>query len=118
VEIEPDGDNTWFCLGQSLQELGENEAALAAYRQVAKLQPLNKQAKEFILQLTVAAGLAPEPPIATPHLIPVAETAPSSQSSIISAAVDSDLALRKKLQELRALTQHYHDTFVNPRPRW
>jgi tetratricopeptide (TPR) repeat protein len=123
VEIEPDGDNTWFCLGQSLQELGENEAALAAYRQVAELQPLNKQAKELILQLTVAqltvaASPAQEPPIAAVHQIPVAETAPSSRSSIISAAIDSDLALQKKVQELRALTQHYHDTFVNPRPRW
>jgi tetratricopeptide (TPR) repeat protein len=118
VEIEPDGDNTWFFLGQSLQALGENEAALTAYRQVAKLQPLNRQARELVLQLTVAAGLAPEPPIAPPHLISVAETAPSSRSSTISAAIDSDLALRKKVQELRALTQHYHDTFVNPRPRW
>jgi Acetyltransferase (GNAT) domain/Tetratricopeptide repeat len=118
VEVEPDGDNTWFCLAQSLQALGENEAALAAYRQVAKLQPLNKQAKELILQLTIAAKPAQEPPIAAAHLIPVAETAPSPRSSSISAAIESDLALQKKVQELRALTQRYHDTFVNPRPRW
>jgi tetratricopeptide (TPR) repeat protein len=118
VEVEPDGDNTWFCLAQSLQALGENEAALAAYRQVAILQPLNKQAKERILELTVTARPAQEPPIAAVHLIPVAETASSSRSSTISAAIDSDLALQKKVQELRALTQRYHDTFVNPRPLW
>jgi CelD/BcsL family acetyltransferase involved in cellulose biosynthesis len=118
VEVEPDGDNTWFCLAQSLQALGEDEAALAAYRQVAILQPLNKQAKERILELTVTARPAQQPPIAAVHLIPVAETAPSSRSSTISAVIDSDLALQKKVQELRALTQRYHDTFVNPRPRW
>jgi len=118
VEVEPDGDNAWFCLAQSLQALGENQAALEAYREVAKLQPSNEQAKELILQLTVPARPAHRRPIATVHPIPVANTAPGLRQSTISAAIEASLALPKELQELRALTQHYHDTFVNPRPRW
>ena len=118
VEVEPDGDNAWFCLAQSLQALGENEAALEAYREVAKLQPSNVQAKELILQLTVPARPSHWRPIATVHPIPVANTAPGLRQSTISAAIEASLALPKELQELRALTQHYHDTFVNPRPRW
>jgi CelD/BcsL family acetyltransferase involved in cellulose biosynthesis len=118
VEVGPDGDNAWFCLAQSLQALGENEAALKAYREAAKLQPSNKEAKELILQLTVAAGIAHQTPVAAVHPIPVEKTTPKLRQSTISAAIDASLALPKELQELRALTQHYHDTFVNPRPRW
>jgi len=117
VEVEPDGDNAWFCLAQSLQALGDNEAALEAYREVAKLKPSNKEAKELLLQLTVAAQPAHQPPIAAVHPIPVAKT-PSFRQSPFSAAIDASLALPKGLQELRTLTQHYHDAFVNPRPRW
>ena len=118
VEVEPEGDNAWFCLAQSLQALGENEAALEAYRQVAKLQPSNKEAKELILQLTVTAKPVQRPPIAAVQPIAAAETSPRLRHSTISAAIDPNSALQKELQELRTLTQHYHDAFVNPRPRW
>ena len=104
VEVEPDGDNTWFCLGQSLQELGENEAALAAYRQVAKLQPLNKQAKELILQLTVAAGLVPEPPIGCAPPDPGCGDRPELTVVDHFGRSRFHVALRNKVQELRALT--------------
>jgi CelD/BcsL family acetyltransferase involved in cellulose biosynthesis len=118
VEVEPDGDNAWFSLAQSLQALGENEAALEAYRQVAKIQPSNKEAKELILQLTVTAKPAHRPPVAAVQPIPVARTGARPQQSTISAAIDPNSALQKELQELRTLTQHYHDAFVSPRPRW
>ncbi|HEV2100049.1 MAG TPA: GNAT family N-acetyltransferase [Stellaceae bacterium] len=117
VEVEPEGDNAWFSLAQSLQALGETQAALAAYRQVLKLQPSNKQAKELILQLTVTAEPARQP-IAAAHPIGVVPANPGSQRPPIAAAIDPALALQKQVQELRTLTQHYHDAFVNPRPRW
>jgi tetratricopeptide (TPR) repeat protein len=117
VEVEPEGDNAWFFLGQSLQALGETKAALAAYRQVVKLQPSNKAAKELILQLTVTAEPAQQP-IASVHPMAVAPANSGSQRPAIAAAIDPALALQKQVQELRTLAQHYHDAFVNPRPRW
>jgi CelD/BcsL family acetyltransferase involved in cellulose biosynthesis len=110
VEVEPEGDNAWFCLGQSLQALGEEAAALAAYREVVRLQPGNKEARELLVQLS--ATVASERPAAPmPWPIEVPSAAPPPRGA------NPDLALQQKLQELRNLTQDYFDAFVNPRPR-
>jgi Acetyltransferase (GNAT) domain/Tetratricopeptide repeat len=119
VEVEPEGDNAWFWLGRSLQSLGESEAALAAYREVVKLQPQNKEAKTLILQLSETVKPAAEPVAANvwPVKSPAGAPAPR-QSAAETAAADPGLVLQKKVQELRNLTQDYFDAFVNPRPRW
>jgi Acetyltransferase (GNAT) domain/Tetratricopeptide repeat len=110
VELEPEGDNAWFCLGQSLQALGDNTAAVTAYRAAVRLQPQNKQAKELLLELTAAAKPAqPDPAIALPQAV--------SPAVPLGKATDPGLVLQRKVEELRALTQNYFDAFVNPRPR-
>ena len=116
VEVEPEGDNAWFHLGQSLQSLGEDEAALAAYREVVKLQPQNQEAKELILQLvasTEAAGRT-----ATAWAIKARNAVPPRKSPDAGAAIDASLALQEKAHEIRNQMQDYFDAFVNPRPRW
>ncbi len=117
VEVEPEGDNAWFWLAQSLQFLGEDEAALAACREVLKLQPENQEAKELLVRLSLAAK--PSEPAAAVWPVKAPEPAPASrQATIAAAAVDSSLVLQKKVQELRNLTQNYLDAFVTSRPRW
>jgi CelD/BcsL family acetyltransferase involved in cellulose biosynthesis len=110
VEVEPEGDNAWFYLGQSLQALGEEAAALAAYREVVRLQPRNKAARELLVQLNATAQ--PQRPAAS---MPWPIEVPAAALPLRGA--DPDVALRKQLDELRNLTQDYFDAFVNPRPQ-
>ncbi len=55
VEIEPDGDNIWVWLARSLQALGEDQVALAACRQAVRLHPQNQEARELVVELSLAA---------------------------------------------------------------
>jgi CelD/BcsL family acetyltransferase involved in cellulose biosynthesis len=111
VELEPDGDNTWFYLAQSLEALGETAAALAAYREVVRLQPRHDEAKEKVVQLSASVGGAA--PV-TPPLLGLPGAEPARQDAIMA---EPNLVLRKQLEELRNLSDKYFDTFVNPRPR-
>lgn len=117
VAIEPDGDNAWLWLGKSRQALGQPEPALAAYREVVKRQPLNREAKELILALTMAASEADRPATAEISLAVAKSPAPADPVAG-AAALDADLALRQKVRDIRSLTQDYLDAFVTPRPRW
>jgi tetratricopeptide (TPR) repeat protein len=55
VERAPEADNAWFFLAQSLQSLGENEAALEACRKVIQLRPQYEDAKKLLAELSLTA---------------------------------------------------------------
>jgi len=119
VEIDPEGDNAWFLLAQSLQFLGEDEAALAACREVLRLQPEHQEAKELLVQLSLTAKPEEHPPMAAVWPTKLPERAPDPLRPLAAtAARDADLLLQKKVREIRDLTQDYYDRFVTPPPRW
>ncbi len=116
VEVEPEGDNAWFWLGRSLQSLGDDQAALAAYREVVKRQPQNKEAKELILQLSTSAE--PGGRAATVSPASGARQAPAPLRSPIEAhAADPALVVQRQAHEIRGLMEDYFDWFV-PHPQW
>ncbi|MGH3426698.1 MAG: GNAT family N-acetyltransferase [Mycobacteriales bacterium] len=59
VAIEPEGDNAWLALAQSLQWLGEVQPAILACRRAIAAAPDNKQARALLVQLTATAKPAP-----------------------------------------------------------
>ena len=46
VKIKPDFTDAWLTLGRALEDLGQMDKAEEAYKQVLKLDPNNKEAKE------------------------------------------------------------------------
>jgi len=118
VEIEPDGDNAWFFLARSLQSLGEDEAALAACREVVKLQPQHKDAKELLVQLSLAVEPADRSAATVlPVQAPMAAPAPHQSTGKPEGTAPAPV-LETKVKEIRSLTQDYFDRFVSPRPPW
>ncbi|MDP3176077.1 MAG: GNAT family N-acetyltransferase [Phenylobacterium sp.] len=55
VEVQPEADNPWFWLAQTLLALGERDAALAACRKVLAIAPDNRRAKDLLMKLSLAA---------------------------------------------------------------
>jgi tetratricopeptide (TPR) repeat protein len=83
VKAEPEGDNAWFLLGRSLQALGEDDAALDAYRTVVRLNPENEDAKKLALEMTFARS-----PTAKPVKTQPGKVTPSRPPPIDLAAID------------------------------
>jgi tetratricopeptide (TPR) repeat protein len=66
VKRAPEADNAWFFLAQSLQSLGENEAALEACRKVIQLRPQYEEAKRLLAELSLTARPARKLTMALP----------------------------------------------------
>jgi CelD/BcsL family acetyltransferase involved in cellulose biosynthesis len=107
VEVEPEGDNTWFWLARSLQSLGEDQAALEACRKAVKLCPQNHEAKELVLELSIAA--TPAGRSATPAVSPakVAWPTPAPRAATDDAAFRPPPCTPEIAEALRFLTNRY-----------
>ena len=86
VEVEPDGDNAWYWLARSLHSLGEDDAALEAYRKVVKLQPQNEEAKKLVLQLSLNGKPARQSASVTSWPVKAPKGAPAPRPSPFDAA--------------------------------
>lgn len=107
LEIEPEGDNTWFWLARSLQSLGEDQAALDACRQAIRIYPQNNEAKELAVQLSIAAEFTGRSATPTVNLAKVAERIPAPRGAIDEAALRPPPSTPEIAEALRFLANRY-----------
>ncbi|HUB95633.1 MAG TPA: GNAT family N-acetyltransferase, partial [Stellaceae bacterium] len=94
VAADPDGDNAWLLLGRSLQALGEDAAALEAYRTVVKLNPQNEAAKKLVLELNLAAK-----PVVSAPKIEIGKAIPPRPRPIDLSAIDPTAETLRQMVE-------------------
>ncbi len=110
LAAEPDGDNAWFCLAQSLQALGEDQVALAACGKAVELQPENEAARDLLRRLSTAA--ASQSLTATLWPIIAADWAPAPPRPQVAAVAAADR--ERAAQEIHNQICEYLDAFVVP----
>jgi CelD/BcsL family acetyltransferase involved in cellulose biosynthesis len=102
VASEPEGDNAWLGLANSLEALGDLPGALEAARKVVALAPKNQNAVNLVWRLEKAVEAAkPKPVVQKAAALDLIAAAAAKKAGVVSAGLDMGTMLNLDVNSLK-----------------